>query len=148
MIHDVKLVNIKTGEVFCDRLAYLYIEMPKFRKNEKELVTRQDKWLYALTNMVHLTKIPLTLSADPIFKELFMDAETAKLMESQLEAYYASKKAEWDDYARQETAMEIGLEKGKSVATIEIARKLKFNNIPLETIITTTGLSAAEIEKL
>ncbi len=35
-----------------------------------------------------------------------MDAEKAKLSEAELEAYYASKKAEWDKYAQIETAKE------------------------------------------
>ncbi|MBO9573305.1 MAG: PD-(D/E)XK nuclease family transposase [Chitinophagaceae bacterium] len=111
--------------------------------------THPDEMIHDV-KLVGLSEIPLTLADDPIFKELFMDARTANLMEAELEAYYASKKAEWDEYAIKETAMEEGMAKGivkgTEASKKEIARLMKLDNEPIEKIIRYTGLSSAEIE--
>lgn len=112
MIHEVKLIETTTHEVFCDRLMFWYIEMPKFKKQEHELINRQDKWFYVINNMHKLYEIPISLADDPIFKNVFMDAETAKLMEAELHAYIASRKAEWDAFAVKETAIKEGRKEG------------------------------------
>lgn len=126
MIHAVKLIETKTQKVFSDRLMFWYVEMPKFTKRENELITRQDKWFYIINNLHTLKQIPLSLADDPIFKEVFMDAETAKLMEAELQAYIASRKAQWDEYAVKETAREEGKIEGKlegKLEGIELATK-------------------------
>ena len=42
-IHKVKLSDIETHKVFYDKLTYIYIELPKFRKDEKQLKTMFDR---------------------------------------------------------------------------------------------------------
>lgn len=42
MRREVKLMDTHTKEVFYDKLTYIYLEMPKFRKTEQELVTDFD----------------------------------------------------------------------------------------------------------
>ncbi len=105
-----------------------------------------------LNNLKYLSEIPLTLADDPIFKQFFMDAEKAKLYEAELEAYYASKKAEWDKYAELETAKEdgvnLGIKKGVTNEKLAIAKMMKSENEPLEKIMKYTGLSAEEIQNL
>ena len=96
--------------------------------------------------MSELKEIPLPLSDDPIFKQVFMDARKAHLTELELEAYYASKKAEWDEYAIKETAMREGKLEGKVSSKNEMARLMKLDNEPVEKIIKYTGLSVEEIE--
>ncbi len=98
VVHKVKLIDEDTRTIFCDRLMYWYIEMPKFKKAEGELVTREDKWLYVLKNLTNFSGIPISLSEDAVFKFFFMDAKTAHLTELELQAYYAEKKLEWDRY--------------------------------------------------
>ncbi len=46
--HEVQLFNRSTGDVFYDKLTYIYLEMPKFAKKEEDLETHFDKWLYVL----------------------------------------------------------------------------------------------------
>ncbi|MCF2635822.1 Rpn family recombination-promoting nuclease/putative transposase, partial [Prevotellamassilia timonensis] len=36
---EVKLMDTRSKEVFYDKLTYIYLEMPKFRKSEEELET-------------------------------------------------------------------------------------------------------------
>ncbi len=76
MHHEVKLVDIATQKVFFDKLTYIYLEMPKFRKTEQELVTLLDKWLYAIKNLSTLMERPVVLQ-EAVFKRLFEQAEIA-----------------------------------------------------------------------
>ncbi len=48
-----------------------------------------------------------------------MDARKAHLTELELQAYYASKKAEWDEYAIKETAMKKAELEGKLQGKLE-----------------------------
>jgi predicted transposase/invertase (TIGR01784 family) len=59
--HDVKLTEQETHKVFYDKLNYIYLEMPKFCKTEKELNTHFDKWMYVLKNLSKLDRIPVEL---------------------------------------------------------------------------------------
>ena len=68
--HTVQLMEVNKKEVFYDKLTYIYLEMPKFKKTEAELVTMADKWLYALKNLPRLLQRPRTLQ-DRIFKKFF-----------------------------------------------------------------------------
>ena len=43
--HEVKLLDTHNHKVFYDKLTFFYIELPKFRKTEEELVTMLDKWI-------------------------------------------------------------------------------------------------------
>ena len=45
LLHIVELKNQRC-EVFYDKLKFIYLELPKFKKKEEELKTRFDKWLY------------------------------------------------------------------------------------------------------
>ena len=59
--HEVKLMDVNKKEVFYDKLTYIYLEMPKFRKTEAELESLFDKWLYALKNLPRLLERPAAL---------------------------------------------------------------------------------------
>lgn len=45
-LREIQLIDNQTGEVFYDKLTFVYIEVPRFRKEEEELVTHFDKWMY------------------------------------------------------------------------------------------------------
>ena len=83
MRREVKLMDTHTKEVFYDKLTYIYLEMPKFRKTEQELVTDFDKWLYAIKNLATLMERPAALQ-DAIFQRFFEQAEIAKFNSNDL----------------------------------------------------------------
>lgn len=43
ILHKVRLIDSETNVVFNDLLMFLYIELPKFKKKENELITRLDQ---------------------------------------------------------------------------------------------------------
>ena len=75
---EVKLMETTKKTVFNDKLTYIYLELPKFNKNENELITRFDKWLYVLKNLPKLDRLPAEMK-DAVFEKLFKIAEIAML---------------------------------------------------------------------
>ena len=141
--HDVKLTEQETKAVFYDKLTYIYLEMPKFNKTEKELETRFEKWMFVLKNLPKLDRIPIGLK-EQIFFKLFETAEIAKLKPEEYKQYEASMNAYRDVKNSIDTAFEKGIEQGK----LESAKKMLEKGLDISLIIEITGLTKAELEML
>jgi len=141
--HNVKLTEQETKDVFYDKLHYIYLEMPKFQKSEKELETRFDKWMFVLKNLPKLDRIPVELKGR-IFLKLFETAEIAKLKPDEYKQYEASVNAYRDILNIKNTAFEKGMEKGK----IEDAIKMLEKGLEVYLISEITGLTKKEINNL
>ena len=119
-LKKVQLCNMENKEVFYDKLTYYYLEMPKFKKSEKELSTHLDYWLWYLNNSSNITSIPKKLKEDKIIKEAFDVAEFLALDKDRQFAYQLNLKARLDyknvmDYAKKEARKDghqEGLEEG------------------------------------
>lgn len=155
MHHEVKLMDVNTKEVFFDKLTYVYLEMPKFRKTEEELLTILDKWLYAMKNLGTLMDRPKAL-VDAVFGRFFEQAEIANFTPQELYDYRESQKDYWDLFSVVETAenkgraegREEGRAKGREETKVEIARDMKRDNMPASVIAKYTGLTEEEINGL
>ena len=149
--HDVKLTEQETKKVFYEKLNYIYLEMPKYNKTEKELETRFDKWMFILKNLPKLDRIPVELK-EKIFLKLFETAEIARLKPDEYKQYEASVNAYRDILNIKNSAFEKGIEKGKMEGKIEekieIAKKMLSKGIDVSLIIEMTGLSEQEINEL
>ncbi|MEZ4629635.1 MAG: Rpn family recombination-promoting nuclease/putative transposase [Deinococcales bacterium] len=66
--HWVRLVD-EVGRVIYQKLHYIFIELPKFIKQEDELQTARDKWLYVLRHLALLQDRPLALQ-DHIYRRV------------------------------------------------------------------------------
>jgi predicted transposase/invertase (TIGR01784 family) len=151
VVHTIKLKN-QNGKTFYEKLTYIYLEMPNFLKQEGELKTRLDKWLFFIQNLEDFQNIPAIFKGEVIFNQAFDKAELSKLNHADWESYEASLKEYRDMKGYIETAFEEGElrgeMKGKQEEKIEIAKKLKSKGIPSNIISETTGLSEDEINKL
>lgn len=149
--HDVKLTEQETKNVFYDKLNYIYLEMPKFHKTEKELETRFDKWMFVLKNLPKLDRVPVKLK-ESIFLKLFETAEISKLKPDEYKQYEASVNAYRDIFNIKNTYLEKGkIEgriEGKIEGKIEVAKNLLMSGVDIEIIMKSTGLSEKEINKL
>ncbi len=145
--HDVKLVDVATGNVFYQKLNYIFLEMPKFIKSEEELSDRQEDWLYVIKNLAKLPEIPERLN-DELFQSFFHLAEVSKLSPEEYEAYEISLKRQRDNHNVVVTAREEGREEGRAEEKLTMAQNLKRLGIPLETIAEASGLSIEEIRNL
>ena len=145
--YDIKLTDTETKEVFYDKLTFIYLEMPKFNKTVEELESRFDKWLYVIRNLNRLDKVPDKLR-ERVFEKLFATAEIAKFTPDQVRSYEDSLKYYRDMKNSLDTAKEEGREAGREEMAIEIAKELLKNNVSIEVISSSTGLTRDQIESL
>jgi predicted transposase/invertase (TIGR01784 family) len=157
--YEIKLTDIDDGHTFYDKLTFVYLEMPKFRKTEDELVTMMDKWMFVLRNLSRLLERPKALQ-DRIFDRLFEQAEIAKYSPEERREYAESIKNYWDYYSTMKTAKEKGREEGRAEGRAEgreegrtaekkeNAHRMKVKGYPAEDIADITGLSIEDIEGL
>lgn len=163
MHHEVKLFDTKTHRVFYDKLTYVYLELPKFRKTEDQLVTLMDKWLYAIKNLNSLMERPKALQ-EKVFMRFFEAAEIANFSSNEMFDYRESQKELWDLYSITTTAEKKGhaegraeglaegraegLAEGETIGILKTARKMKSRGFSVADIVETTGLSEDEIDRL
>ena len=90
VIHTIKLKN-QNGHTFYEKLTYIYLEMPNFKKSEAELETRIDQWLYFIKHLEDFQTIP-SIFNDEVFSKAFEKAEIAKFGAVELDNYENSLK--------------------------------------------------------
>ena len=146
VIHTVQLKD-QHNKLFFDKLKYVYLEMPNFKKTEQELQTRLDEWLYFIKNLEDFQSIP-AIFEDEIFMQAFEKAEIAKYSEREFNEYQQSLKYFRDNNATFDYAVETAFDEGKMERSIEIAKTLKEKGFPNDIISSVTGLLETEIENL
>ena len=156
---EIQLIDKLTYEVFYDKLTFIYLEMPKFEKGEKELDTHFDKWMFVLKNLHQLQDRPVKLQ-EKIFEKLFNEAEIAKLKPKEMKSYQESLKVYRDNYNVLETAKKEAREEGKAEGKaegklegkvegkVEVAKSMKKEGLPTELIVKVTGLTKEQVEKI
>ena len=141
----------ENNQVFSDKLNFIFLEMPKFRKGENELNSFIDKWLFVIKNLYRLENQPSSLT-EGIFRKLFSVAEIANFSSEERYDYEESLKNFRDMQNTLDTAeqkgREKGLKEGKAEEKRAIARSMKADGLPVETIAKYSGLSVAEIKNL
>lgn len=149
--YDVKLTDVDTCTVFYDKLTFIYLEMPKFRKSVEELTTRFEKWLYVLRNLNRLDRVPDELR-EAIFLKLFEVAEIAKFTRAEYDAYEDSLKVYRDLKNSLDTAREEGLQQGLKIGAEsrnrEVIRNGLNNGMTIAQLAGLLGLTADEVRHL
>ena len=157
--HEVKLMDIDKKTVFYDKLTFIYLEIPKFKLQEQELSTMMDKWMFLLKNLSRLMDRPATLQ-ERIFTQVFEQAEIAKFNSTELKQYEESINAYRDilnalNTARKQSFAEgkeegraEGREEGAREKALAMARQMKEDGIPADTIARYTGISKDELKEL
>lgn len=161
--HEVKLMDVHRKEVFYDKLTFIYLEMPKFRKSEDELVTPFDKWMFVLHNLSRLLERPAALQ-ERVFTRLFEAAEIAKFTPQKRMEYEESLKvyrdltnvidtAKWKGREEgrkegREEGRKEGREEGIKKGKLEDAENLLRLGVSPEIISKATGLSLKAINDL
>ena len=159
VVYDIRLRD-EAGNTFYDKLQFIYLDVPNFKKREGELETRLDKWLYFIKNLEGFQSIPEIFKHEVVFLDALQKAELAKFDEAQMYNYEANLKSYRDSINQQRTALRMGREQGLAEGRMEsermwrqleknkIAIALKAAGIPYQTISETTGLTFEEIEQL
>ena len=150
VIEYVQLVRERTKTLYSNKLKFAFVELPKFKKNEEELETRFDKWLFLLKNLYKLKNRPSSVH-DKIFEKLFKMAEVKQLTEEDMETYRKSILEYHDvrlavDCAREDGIGE-GVKKGREEEKINIVKKCLQMDIPTGVITRLTGYSKEQINR-
>lgn len=141
--HNIQLVDTENGQIFYDKLSFIYLEMPKFDKQVEQLETHYDKWLFLLKNLSKLEETPDKFK-EKIFQRLFEVAKIANYDEKEMQNYRDSLKYYWDMKNVVSTAVEEAIDNTK----IEIAKKMLKRNIPLEIVAADTGLTLEQVRAI
>jgi len=160
VVEHVCLMRERTKTPYSDKLKFAFVELPKFKKKEKELETHFDKWLYLLRNLPKLKSRPVSVG-DKIFEELFELADIKRLTTEDMETYKKSVLEYYDvqsammcarEEGREEgiqkgilRGLQKGIEKGREESIENIIQKSIQMNIPIEVIVELTGYSKEQI---
>jgi predicted transposase/invertase (TIGR01784 family) len=86
-VSRVKLIDCDTGEVFYDKLIFVYIELPCFTKDLKDLKTFFEQWIFIIKHLHELNDLPEKLCEDEVFEQLFEAAKIAKMTKEEVNKY-------------------------------------------------------------
>jgi len=135
--HHYKIVNIKNTEKQIKGLELIFIELPKFKPQNRAEKRLHELWLRFLTEINgSIEEAPIELLENELTREAIGYIEKAAYTKGQLEYYDKWKIAVMTERSVLKDAIK------------EIATKMLKNNMPLEDICNYTGLSMQQIEKL
>ena len=118
IINRFKLLEKDTFINYSDDIELIFVELPKFKKDENQLNNIKDQWIYFIKNAGSLEYVPTNL--DSKIKEALDTVNEANLSKDELEAQHKRKefisiqklaimKAKDDGF---DSGLEQGLEKG------------------------------------
>ncbi|MDX2255877.1 MAG: Rpn family recombination-promoting nuclease/putative transposase [Pseudanabaenaceae cyanobacterium bins.39] len=127
ILHIVELKD-QNCQVFYEKLKFIYVELPKFKKTIDQLNDHFDKWLFLLKHLPDLEEPPLPLQEN-VFMQLFEVARITNFSPSEREDYENSLKYYRDINGVIETAREEGIQEGKAQGIEEGMQKGKAQGI-------------------
>lgn len=142
-IHELR--DRKTNECDLKELAFAFVELPKFNKQEHELKTNEERWLFFLKEISKRDEAPHLLD-----QEEFADAchilESEQWSDAERDAYEKAFILETDEEGKLAVALAEGKAEGKTEGKKQIINSLLLNLSKVE-VAKLTGLSLDEIEK-
>ena len=168
---DVALLDMRTKEVFSDKIRLIYLQLPYFNKEADECENDFERWIYVLKNMETINRLPWTAKS-AVFKRLEEIAEVRALTKEEQMQYDHALKVYRDNYNTFQGAIEEGMkegrekglkegreegikegreegrEKGRADKTKEVAQNMIKMGMSIEQIAQACGISVEEAEKL
>jgi len=153
-----KLLEKEKFIKYSDDIELIFVELEKFNKSLEECKTIRDKWIYFIKNAGSLEFIPKNI--DKEIKKALEIVNEANLTKEELEIQHKRKEFIMIQKSAVEKAKKEGLEegiqkgleegiaKGAKAKAIEVAKKLLSQNIDIEIIKVSTGLTEKEIKEI
>lgn len=153
------LLNLETKDQELSDIEFNFIELPKFKKQEQELTTLLDKWIYFIKYAGRLEVLPENTNS-PALQSAYAVAERFRWSKEELEVYdYWSMKLQDERGAlsvAERRGLERGLEAGHKAGIVEgekaarmaTARALLADGMDAALVAKYTGLSLEEISQL
>ncbi|WP_226590301.1 Rpn family recombination-promoting nuclease/putative transposase [Microseira wollei] len=143
-VYKEESTNLKYSD---NEIDLVFVELPKFTKQEHQLETLTDKWIYFIKYARSLTSVPETIDQIPEIHRAFEIANQANLTREELEDLERREMFIYDQQGAIIKAAQEGREEGMREKAIAIARQL-LDRLDDETISQTTGLSLEEVRRL
>ena len=159
MRRDIILANKETHKLFSDKMRFIFLELPSFKKEEEECDNDFERWIYVLKNMETLNRLPFKAQKS-VFKKLEQIVDIASMSKADRIKYDESIKKYRDTLAvmsgqwlegKAEGLQEgetRGLLKGKAEGIQEVAKNMKAMKMSDKQIAAATGLSEKVIKSL
>ncbi len=148
-IRTIQLKVDETGEIFSEKLKAFTLELVDFKdKPEAYPKSQIEYWLYNLVNMESMTEALPFQTQQPIFSKMGGISELSHMNSEERRKYFNSLNKYRTNLSVMQNEHDEGFTEGRSERTIEIARNLKTLNVPIDTIMKSTGLSVSDIEIL
>ena len=144
-IHKFSLLEEQTNELMSHALRFAFMEVARFDKPIEECKTFEERFLYLMKNLPTFAKEPqLWDDMDPYFTDLMKEAEFANMSWEEQEKYIASMKQKWD----YQNTLDFAEMKGREEGIENVAREMRKDNVPVETIVKYTGLTEEQVRAL
>lgn len=146
------ILDQKTLKQEIKDLELNFIELPKFHKQEYELETVVEKWVYFFKHAEDLTVIPEALSAPQELREAFEALEQHAWTREELDLYeYWQMEATGRRDAletAQRIALDQGREQGREQGIQQVAREMLRKGMCVDTILECTNLTRTTLQRL
>src|SRR6185437_13773100 len=146
VISNFKLVEKEEFINYSDDLEMIFIELPKFIKEQHELKDIKDQWIYFIKNAGSLEYIPDNMS--PLVNSAFNVSNTAGLSPEELEIQYKKKEFISIQKLSLQLAEQQGEAKGSERRTIEMAKAMLLKGVSLDIVASVSGLPQEILAKL
>lgn len=163
--HHYKMVHVENSQKVIDGLQLIFVELPKFTPHSYSEKKMQVLWLRYLTEIDDKTvEVSQELLANPEVEKAVKALEQSAFTPAQLLGYekfwdiISVEKTLYNSAERRGKAKGLaegkaeglaeGLAKGEKKKQQDIARTMKKDGLPIDTIIKYTGLTASEISCL
>lgn len=164
--HHYQIVNLADTSEQLEGLEFVFVELPKFRAQNYSEKRMQVLWLRFLTEVnEELQTVPAELYESAEIKKALECMQVSAFSKTELESYDKY----WDSIRSEVSLISDAHDKGIEIGRQEIlpqleealakekqalekvkesARQMLRHGVPLDVIISTTGLSKEEIERL
>ena len=143
MRRDIILANKETHKLFSDKMRFIFLELPSFKKEEEECYNDFERWIYVLKNMETLNRLPFKAQKS-VFKKLEQIVDIASMSKADRIKYDESIKKYRDTLA----VMSGQWLEGKAEGIQEVAKNMKAMKMSDKQIAAATGLSEKVIKSL
>lgn len=143
MRRDIILANKETHKLFSDKMRFIFLELPSFKKEEEECDNDFERWIYVLKNMETLNRLPFKAQKS-VFKKLEQIVDIASMSKADRIKYDESIKKYRDTLA----VMSGQWLEGKAEGIQEVAKNMKAMKMSDKQIAAATGLSEETIKSL
>ena len=154
------ILNKETLKQELTDFEFNFIELRKFNKNENEMESIIEKWIYFIKNAGNLAMIPKSAEDIPELKEAYTQATMHTWSQKELEVYEYWQIRDATDKLVMERQFEKGIEQGIELGMVQrieqgvekgietVARNMQKAGLAVEVIMQATGLSQEDITRL